>query len=134
MRATSERIVLITGANRGIGRETARHLAGRGFHVVLGVRKADYIAEMFNTALEHLVDHLHPEIHPRIGVVKDCAAAGVLMQGLQVIEFEHGLSPLAERVAVGVVVEDLNHDRARSLSSLGSAVTIPSSPPAASSC
>jgi diacylglycerol kinase (ATP) len=39
-------------------------------------------AEMFNTALEHLVDHLHPEIHPRIGVVKDCAAAGVLIASM----------------------------------------------------
>jgi len=36
-------------------------------------------AELFNTALEHLADHLHPEIHPRIRVVKDCAAAAVLM-------------------------------------------------------
>jgi undecaprenol kinase len=39
-------------------------------------------AEMFNTAIEHLVDHLHPEIHPQIGVVKDCAAAGVLIASL----------------------------------------------------
>jgi diacylglycerol kinase (ATP) len=36
-------------------------------------------AELFNTALEHLADHLHPEIHPRIRIVKDCAAAAVLM-------------------------------------------------------
>ena len=35
-------------------------------------------AELFNTALEHLVDHLHPERHPRIGMVKDIAAAAVL--------------------------------------------------------
>src|SRR5579864_1324596 len=28
-------------------------------------------AELFNTALEHLVDHLHPETHPRIRIVKD---------------------------------------------------------------
>jgi diacylglycerol kinase (ATP) len=36
-------------------------------------------AELFNTALEHLADHLHPETHPRIAVVKDCAAAAVLV-------------------------------------------------------
>ena len=36
-------------------------------------------AELVNTAVEHLADHLHPETHPRIGVVKDCAAAAVLV-------------------------------------------------------
>jgi undecaprenol kinase len=36
-------------------------------------------AELFNTALEHLADHLHPETHPKIRVVKDCAAAAVLV-------------------------------------------------------
>ncbi len=36
-------------------------------------------AELFNTALEHLADHLHPETHPQIRIVKDCAAAAVLI-------------------------------------------------------
>ena len=36
-------------------------------------------AELFNTALEHLADHLHPELHARIRAVKDCAAAAVLV-------------------------------------------------------
>jgi len=36
-------------------------------------------AELFNTAIEHLADHLHPEVHPHIRVVKDCAAAAVLV-------------------------------------------------------
>jgi undecaprenol kinase len=36
-------------------------------------------AELFNTALEILVDHLHPDQHPRIKLVKDCAAGAVLV-------------------------------------------------------
>lgn len=36
-------------------------------------------AELFNTAIEHLADHLHPQVHPQIRVVKDCAAAAVLV-------------------------------------------------------
>src|SRR3954447_14318123 len=35
---TTQRIVLITGSNRGIGLETARQLARRGFHVVMAAR------------------------------------------------------------------------------------------------
>ncbi|RJG23682.1 diacylglycerol kinase [Massilia cavernae] len=36
-------------------------------------------AELLNTALEAVVDHLHPEIHPAIGLAKDCAAGAVLV-------------------------------------------------------
>src|SRR6516225_6029439 len=35
---TSQRIVLITGSNRGIGLETARQLARRQFHVIIAAR------------------------------------------------------------------------------------------------
>jgi diacylglycerol kinase (ATP) len=47
--------------------------------LVLLVSFSVLAAELFNTALEHLADHLHPEVHPQIRVVKDCAAAAVLM-------------------------------------------------------
>jgi diacylglycerol kinase (ATP) len=39
-------------------------------------------AELFNTAIEHLADHLHPDVHPSIRIVKDCAAAAVLITSL----------------------------------------------------
>jgi undecaprenol kinase len=42
-------------------------------------------AELVNTAIEHLADHLHPELHPRIKIVKDCAAAAVLVASLGAI-------------------------------------------------
>jgi diacylglycerol kinase (ATP) len=37
------------------------------------------VAELFNTALELLIDHLHPEQHPTIRSVKDIAAGAVLI-------------------------------------------------------
>ena len=36
-------------------------------------------AELLNTALEELADHLSPTEHPRIRLVKDCAAGAVLV-------------------------------------------------------
>ncbi len=41
--------------------------------------------ELCNTAIEHLADHLHPQMHPSIRVVKDCAAAAVLVAVLGAI-------------------------------------------------
>ncbi len=38
--------------------------------------------ELLNTAIEQLADHLHPDEHPRIKLVKDCAAAAVLLLSL----------------------------------------------------
>lgn len=40
------------------------------------------VAELFNTALEHLCDHLHPERHPAIEIVKDVSAGAVLVLSL----------------------------------------------------
>ena len=36
-------------------------------------------AELLNTAIEALADHLSPEQHPQVRVVKDCAAAAVFV-------------------------------------------------------
>lgn len=42
-------------------------------------------AELFNTALEQALDHLHPELHPAIKVSKDCAAGAVLIFSLSAV-------------------------------------------------
>lgn len=41
--------------------------------------------ELLNSAFEALIDHLHPERHPEIGIIKDIAAGGVLISSLGAI-------------------------------------------------
>lgn len=41
-----------------------------------------FMAEIFNTAIENLCDHLSKERNPNIGRIKDLAAAGVLVAAL----------------------------------------------------
>ncbi len=38
--------------------------------------------ELINTSIEKLADHLHPDQHPSIGLVKDVAAGAVLVASL----------------------------------------------------
>ncbi|SEH60526.1 undecaprenol kinase/diacylglycerol kinase (ATP) [Halobacillus karajensis] len=38
--------------------------------------------EMINTAMERLLDHFHPEIHPVIGSIKDITAGAVLVASI----------------------------------------------------
>lgn len=47
--------------------------------MVILASSAVLAAELFNTAIERLADHLHPDLHPEIRIVKDCAAAAVLL-------------------------------------------------------
>ncbi len=42
------------------------------------VSAAVITAELFNTALEHALDAVHPDLHPSIKIAKDCASAAVL--------------------------------------------------------
>jgi undecaprenol kinase len=57
-------------------------------------------AELFNTAIEHLADHVHPDLHPQVRIVKDCAAAAVLCAALGSVG-----------VAIAFVVELAGHWR-----------------------
>ena len=46
---------------------------------VLLASAAVLAAELLNTAIEALADHLSPDFHPQIRIVKDCAAAAVFI-------------------------------------------------------
>jgi undecaprenol kinase len=50
--------------------------------LVILAASAVLAAELFNTALERLADHLHPEVHPEIRIMKDCAAGAVLISSV----------------------------------------------------
>jgi undecaprenol kinase len=50
--------------------------------LVLLASGAVITAELFNTAIELLADHLHPETHASIRIVKDCAAGAVLVSSI----------------------------------------------------
>ena len=41
-----------------------------------------WVAELINTAIEVLIDHLHPAQHEQVRIIKDCAAAAVLVASL----------------------------------------------------
>jgi len=64
--------------------------------LVLLASGAVLTAELLNTAVEHLADELHPQDSPGIGLVKDCAAAAVLVASLAAVA-----------VAVAFVVQQL---------------------------
>jgi diacylglycerol kinase len=50
--------------------------------LVLLASAAVLAAELFNTAIEQLADELHPAESPGMRIVKDCAAAAVLIASL----------------------------------------------------
>jgi diacylglycerol kinase (ATP) len=40
------------------------------------------VSEIFNTAIERLVDIVSPEHHPKAGIIKDIAAGAVLVASI----------------------------------------------------
>lgn len=44
-----------------------------------------WVAEVFNTAIEAIMDHVSPEQHPKVKYIKDVAAAAVLLAAITAV-------------------------------------------------
>jgi len=60
-------------------------ISGMEFIVVLFAVALVLIAEIFNTAIEKIMDHLSPSTHPAVKIIKDVAAAAVLIAAIAAI-------------------------------------------------
>jgi len=56
------RVILVSGANRGIGLATAKYLESRGYHLSLGARQPDSIPELEN-GMSHMTHYWEAENH-----------------------------------------------------------------------
>lgn len=52
---------------------------------ILLISGAVLMAEAFNSSIEKLMDHLHPERHEKVRVIKDIAAGAVLLLAITAI-------------------------------------------------
>jgi NADP-dependent 3-hydroxy acid dehydrogenase YdfG len=91
------KVVVITGASSGLGEATARHLAARGAHVVLGARRTERIDALANelTAAGHKAKSVSTDVTDR-DQVKNLVDLAVKEFGrIDVMLNNAGLMPLA---------------------------------------
>ena len=58
------------------------HISRSEFVVLLIVMALVWITEIFNTCIEKVMDFVSPEYHPKVKVIKDMAAAAVLIMAI----------------------------------------------------
>ena len=91
MAGVEGRVAIVTGAGRGIGRETAGLLAARGAHVMAVARTEN---ELLETGLEYVVADL--------GTVEGCeravAETGARLGPVEILICNHGIGSAYERV------------------------------------
>ena len=61
------------------------HVSTTEAAVLATVTGAVWIAELFNTCVERIMDFIHPEEHPSIKFIKDLAAGAVLAAALTAV-------------------------------------------------
>ncbi|MBQ2260002.1 MAG: SDR family NAD(P)-dependent oxidoreductase [Loktanella sp.] len=58
-----QELVVVTGASTGVGAATARNLAGKGFHVLAGVRREQECGKHMRLCTNRLQFHQRRHIH-----------------------------------------------------------------------
>jgi len=71
--------VHLCAAISAIGLSFYLKLSALEWMAILGVISAVFVAEILNSAIEKLADVVSPDFHPKIKIVKDLAAAAVLV-------------------------------------------------------
>ncbi|PXX70948.1 NAD(P)-dependent dehydrogenase (short-subunit alcohol dehydrogenase family) [Nocardia tenerifensis] len=85
---------LVTGANKGLGRETVRRLAGLGWHVFLGARDAERgkqaAAELAEQGLD--VEFVQLDVTSPVSITAAVAGVGARVPALDVLINNAGIS------------------------------------------
>lgn len=102
------KIALITGGNKGIGLETARQLAGRGWHVVIGARRSEAGEKAAASLSEKgaAVSFLKMDVANSDSITQAAAEFGKRFEGLDVLINNAGIYP-----DEGKNILNISHDK-----------------------
>ena len=53
--------------------------------IIIIVTSGVWVAEIFNTVIEKIMDHISPQQHPRVRYIKDLSAAAVLITSITAV-------------------------------------------------
>jgi diacylglycerol kinase len=85
----------------GVGLDSfGQHLTRFEWAIIWGAIGLMLVSEAINTAIEKLVDLLHPQKHPKAGEIKDMAAAATMMASVVAIII--GLYILLPRIMAAI--------------------------------
>lgn len=112
---SGRKVALVTGGNRGIGRETAWQLAQLGVHVIIGARDP--------ATASSVATHFRSRGYPAEGIALDVSAGDSRHAAAAMIEARHGkLDILVNNAGTWLESEDASHPVANNTSTISESV------------